>query len=496
MNPATTQSGEVRPTTLRIMGYSLGEAGVAITANALSSFALLFYIQVVGLGATAAGFALSIATLYDAVTDPLMGHISDNTRSRWGRRLPYVAVGGVMTAFFFATLWFLPAGAGFSWPLFAWVIFTNLLLRTALTVFFVPYVALGFELCHHYESRSRLQGMRSVFNMVSNVLFGALAWSIFFSDGQGADGKRLDGTNIAGNYTTMALAFAACCVLLVACCVWSMKSMATDNRSSHPPGNSLPAFWRDFSQVLRDRLGWQVFAFFAVAHFGMLLVSQVQMFTYVNFLQLAAGEKTLIHGAGMVAFALGALLQAWITKRWDKKRAGFTGMVVSSIGAFFLLFIYFGLHLEPRAIVSAWDIEWPVSLLLFGAGQVAWWGGCGIIGPIAMSMMADLSEANYLRTGELKDGSYSAIFSFLQKAAMSGGILVTGWIVTMCGIVPGASEQSPAAAKSMALMTFLPGPVMMFLAFLLLRSYPVDRAFLHRLADQYGRVAKDREGQP
>ena len=87
---------------------------MSITMNGVSNFALLFYTQVLGLGAGYAGLALSVATFWDALVDPVMGHITDNTRSRWGQRMPYILGGGLLLAFSYWLLWTVPGNITFA----------------------------------------------------------------------------------------------------------------------------------------------------------------------------------------------------------------------------------------------------------------------------------------------------------------------------------------------------------------------------------------------
>jgi len=166
----------------QIFGYALGEGAVSITMNGIANFAMLYYTQVLGLSAAYAGLALSVTTLWDAVTDPVMGHVTDNTRSRFGRRQPYLLWGGVALAVSFFLLWALPEKFSTAAAIFWCVLLINLVVRTAVTVFVVPYTALGFEICPDYENRSRLQGVRYFINQVTNLVFGAFAWSLFFRD--------------------------------------------------------------------------------------------------------------------------------------------------------------------------------------------------------------------------------------------------------------------------------------------------------------------------
>jgi len=470
-----------RVSTSRIFGYALGEGATSITVNGISNFAMLYYTQVLGLGAIAAGIALSISLIVDAVTDPIMGHVTDNTRSRYGRRMPYIFWGGIFLALSFLLVWLLPRWIGSPTVVFGCVLVTNLAVRIAMTVFGIPYNALGFEICPSYEDRSRLQGIRMAFNQVVNLLFGALAWSLFFRDGTASDGGRVDGTLVSENYLTMGIVLSAATLVLILLCVAATRFFAKDNRGMHLEGNTFHAFRKDLAGILCDRLAWYVFGFFAVAQLAMLLVSQIQMFTYVFFMKLPADAKTLVHGGGMVAFAVGALIQSWLTRHVDKKTTGYVGMWASFGGGVFLFVIFIGGFLKPDSTLHWAGFAVPLGIITFAIGQALWWGGCGILTPLAMSMVADLSEINFIRTGVLKDGSYGAVFTFILKACMSVGLLMTGWIVEVAGIVSGAAAQTPRAAFNVAIMTFLSGPALVCISYLILRKYPVDRAYLENL---------------
>lgn len=467
----------------RILGYAIGEGATSITIGGISNFALLYYTSVLGLGAGMAGLALSVSVLWDAVTDPLMGHVSDKTRSRWGRRLPYILLGGLLLAPAFFSVWILPTGTWPVWLLFTLAILANLMVRTASTIFSIPYVAMGFELCQGYEDRSRLQGIRNAFFMVVNLVFGGLAWSLFFRDRTGPNGARVDGTAFADNYVTMGAVLSATVVVLVLLCVWLNRDMARDNRGEQLEGNSVSGFWADFTKILSDRLAWFVFAFFAIALFGMLFVSQLQMLVYVFFMEFRPEEKTVVHGGGMVAAGLGCLFQTWLTDRYDKKTAGYIGMTIGFCGGVLLLLVFIMMGLSPRAVWPMAGIDVPVGLSTFALGQWAWWFGASMLGPISMSMVADLSEIRYLRSGTRMDGGYSSVFSFLQKAAMSLGLLLSGWLIATTGIVSGADTQSPEAVRRIAMITFAIGPVLMVLSYFVLRRYPVTRESLRAMEE-------------
>ncbi|MGA8203381.1 MAG: MFS transporter, partial [Woeseiaceae bacterium] len=202
-----------------LWSYATGEGLNSIGTAGIANFALLFYTQVMGMSPELAGLALFLATFWDAVTDPLMGTITDRTNTRFGRRHPYMLIGGIAFSLTFVALWLIPESFQEEKVLFAYLLVVNVLFRTAFTVFIVPYSALGFEMCKSYDDRSRLQGVRYGFYMLVNIVFGGFGWLLFFPDGRAADGTFLDGTKIEANYHSMGIVVGIATLLLALYCV-------------------------------------------------------------------------------------------------------------------------------------------------------------------------------------------------------------------------------------------------------------------------------------
>ena len=467
---------------LDIFKYALGDGAFSITMNGMNNFAMIYLTQILGLGPKWASLAIGVAIFWDAITDPIMGHISDNTRTRWGRRHPYVLVGGLLSAITFILFWTIPQLLGTPGLMFAAALILNLMIRTALTVYMVPYTALGFEICPEYESRARLQGVRFFINQITNFTFGALAWSLFFQERTETNGSMTDGSLIESNYLLMAIVLSFFIIVLVSVCCWGTRRFAVDNRSESVKGNNLIAFWRDFSAIFKDRLAVRVFLFFVVAQMGMMLMGQTQMFAYIFYMKFSAVEKTVVHGGGMLAFAFASLALSKVVARFDKKPTGYIGMTLAMFGGLGLLGIFSGGLMHPQQMPFVlFGKTFSVATLVFALLQMCWWGGCGLVVPLASSMVADVAAIHEQQTGEKKNASYAAVFTFCIKAAGSIGIIICGTIIATAGIVSGAKEQTPEAVRNIALMCFSCGPVVMAIAMLLLRTYPVTRESIHGL---------------
>lgn len=156
--------------------YGTGACSESLVLNSIFGFAMMYYTDALGLSPFLAGIAMFIATFWDAITDPVMGHISDNTRSRYDRRHPYMLVGGLLMIASFFFVWYVPGVfKDKTVSLFLYLVAMNLLVRTGFTIFSIPYTALGFEICTDYNGRTKLQGVRFGMNMAANLCGPALA---------------------------------------------------------------------------------------------------------------------------------------------------------------------------------------------------------------------------------------------------------------------------------------------------------------------------------
>lgn len=465
--------------------YAIGEGSTSIALNGVNNFGMIFYTQILGLSAGYAGLALGISTLWDAIADPLMGHITDNTKSKYGRRHLYIFIGGILLSASFLFLWFVPATFRTSTQLlFCYLLVVNLILKTSLAIFVVPYTALGFEVCTTYDGRSKLQGIRSFFNMAINFIFGAAAWALFFQDGIAKDGSRIDGTQISSNYLTMGATLAITSLILTLLCCHFTKKYIKDSRNMIMEGNSIRYFLHDIWAILKDKYAQKIFIFLAIAQFGMILTAQLQIFAYVDFMQFSSMKKTFVHGSTMIGFALGSISIAALVKHYDKKITSYLGAGIAMLGGIMLFVVFSCGIMNPHMSANSSGLIGWVPAFTFALFQFLFWGGCGILIPLATSMIADISEINKYRTGILKDGSYSAMFAFILKASSSGALFITGFLLSFVGYVPEAQMQTLSVAKNISSVAFLGGPILIFIAILTMINYPITKKFLDKVRDE------------
>jgi GPH family glycoside/pentoside/hexuronide:cation symporter len=472
-----------------MLTYGLGECASSLVMNGVFGFAMLFYTKALGLDPFWAGIAISASVFWEAISEPLMGHISDNTRSRWGRRHPYMIVGGLLMAICSYLIWVVPEVFRSSQLSIFWYLVTiNLILRSGLTMFFIPYMALGFELCSDYLGRSRLQGIRQIFNMVANFGGPALAWSLFFQD---HDGIR--GTTVAANYLHMGTAFAVATAILVLVVVAFTFHLHKDTRqvTKETKAGWIKGFLLDMKQILRDPNPRWVFVFIFVVCAGMVLVSSLQMFVYDDYMQFSACEKSVAHGGTMLSMALGAFFSMGLAKHFDKRGAVLFGGLISIACNLMLALLFVTGLVSPEATGSVAGHTLPVALGLFVPLHAAYWLGNGIMLPIATAMMADVAEIHQMKTGVNKDGSYSSVFSLSMRTAISFSLIVSGYCLDIIGYKVATSgepvTQNPEAIWRLGLVTFVGGAFVCLISLLAIRKYPLTLCRLEeiRIANEF-----------
>ena len=479
MEKERTDNISVGCSTFEMTKYSLGACTESLVLNSFFGFSMLYYTKALGLGPELAGIATFIATLWDAISDPIMGHISDNTRNRFGKRHPYIFVGGILMTLSFFFIWYVPAPFKSNLTILFWyLVVLNLLLRTAYTVFVVPYTALGFEICDDYNGRSKLQGIRMGLNMAANLLGPAMAWVVFFPKNNPGEIKD---TQIAQNYINMGTVFSIVSFIFLFLMLYFMAKYIKDSRQDETCHGNVGAFFKNMKEIILDKYPRWVFIFMFFVLLGIVLVSTLQMFVFDDFMKLDGFQKTLTHGGTMVGMGLGSLSLAFFVRRFDKKGTICIGVALSVFCELLLAGLFLTGFLKPGQELGGF----PIAFAIFAFFHGAYWFGNGILMPTAISMMADVSEIHKMKTGVNKDASYAAMFSLAMKISMSVSALVAGFCLKWTGFESGAEAvQTTESIWRVCALTFVVGPLASLAALILISRYPVNKRFIEDLRIQ------------
>ena len=380
----------------------------------------------IGLGMNPAlvGLLGALPRLTDAFTDPIMGYISDNTRTRWGRRRPYILVGAILAGLIFALLWQLPDGKSESWY-FWYFLVGSLLFFAAYTVFATPWVALGYELTPDYHERTRLMGVQ---NFIGQLAYVIAPWFLLIMQNERWFDDMMDGA--AGLAIIVGVVVAAVGILPALLLRERFKAVAAAEAQAHASGQSrgsgaLIANLRDFFRGFVITLKFKPFVKLCVATFlvfnGFMLVSSFQFYVIIYYVfggdTVAGAEYAGYAGTAqsIATFCVIAFV-TWLGTRIGKKRAFYVAIGVSMLGYALKWVCY-----DPEV---PWLLVLPAPLLAFGLGGLF---------TIMPSMIADVVDLDELQTHERREGMYGSIFWWVVKLGMAAALAAGGFLLNATG---------------------------------------------------------------
>lgn len=461
-----TTTAAKAPTLRTKLAYGLGSAAFGIKDQGFGFFLLIFYSQVIGVDARLVGLALTIALVLDAISDPIVGYWSDNFRSRWGRRHPFMYASALPVAISYFLLWNPPAG----WSdeaLFWYLVVLAVLTRTFITFFETPNAALAPELTRDYDQRSGLQSWRSFFgwtfgNAMTVMMFIALFPAFVTADIPNGQFNR-DAYSV--------YAWIAAGLILFSILVSSFGTHGEAAKLSQPAARkvTLGMVFREIFQTLANRSFLAVFltAMFAFVAAGLGSALSVYFTTY--FWGFRSEQIGLITLAIFFSATLGAVVAPMLSRRLGKKRAAITlgvaGMFISPLGIILRLL---GV-LQPATDGAFWFVflVGQVDVIIVVATQI-----------LIASMISDLVEQSELKTGRRSEGVFFAANTFIQKITSGLGLTVAALVLALANFPAGAAPgQVPDAALIALGWWYL--PVMLVLRLLMIGAislYALDRA--------------------
>jgi Na+/melibiose symporter-like transporter len=438
--------------------YGSGEVTISAKNAALNQFLLFFYADVVHLSPALVSAAIFLGKLWDAVTDPVMGYLSDTTRSRWGRRRPYVAVAALPVGICFSLLFLPPVSSAAA--LFAYLLFAYVFLNTCFTVFATPYIAWGAELAQDYHERTTVVQIRSLFGVLGGAI-GATA-----------------PVAIANRFSEQRWGFAVMAMVLGA--VMASAGLVTAGGVVERPqarigSPSVAHFLRGLRHTFRNRDFRVVFVTFCLMTVAAALGQAVQLIVVKYWLQMYDFFPVI---ALTFALSLAGSFPLWlrVSQRIGKRRAMLGGLLLGCVTPMGWLIVQPG----QRA-----------AMLVFVAAAGAVTGSLTLV----MSMAIDVVDFDEWETGERREGAYFGVWTLGLKAMSALGILLSGALLQLVGYVP----DQPQAPDTVWWLVMIVGPlqaVVHFVGMLMVRRFRFEAADVARVQAELRVRRTRRDGAP
>ena len=401
--------------------YAVGNVPFSIKEAVYANFVIFYYTQVNGLSGSLAGLAMFISLVWDAISDPIVGSWSDNFRSSWGRRHPLLILGAIPSTLLFFAL-FAPLSHLSELGIFTWLLVVSILLRTAMTIYFVPYTAMGAELSTDYDQRTIIAKARITIGWIAGMALPAIAYSFFFKSQDGIDGRLL-----ADNYWNFGILSALIAGLTAAICIIGTRSVIP----KLPLGDVSKIFnWSDPYDDLKT-----------------IMINR-------NF-RISIGSNLAF---GMTTGVYATLSLYLSTFFWELSTAQLAGLVVPTAIATFIAFIALG-NLSSRfdkpALLAFCSIILAINSLWLFAGRlfdllpenndpmlyllIALNTAFGVLMIVSLQILsasfgADILDEIELKTGKRQEGVLFSVGAFLSKSTIGAGALVAGIAIDLIGI--------------------------------------------------------------
>lgn len=380
-----------------------GAHGVKNTANPILNIVL-------GVNPAAIGTLMALSRLWDAITDPLMGSISDNFKSPWGRRRPFILTGALLAALFFVSIWWIPTTLGTTAQI-VWLTATVLLFYTAYTMYSVPFIALGLELEPSYNGKTRLFATRTVFTVATSLI---VSW-VFPLTQTGWFGTPEESVR----WLAMLIALVMITCGLIPALFSRTPTYPTVSKASEATPR-IP---------LREGLGTALknrsFRILMIGVCGSLLGYNLvnALGWYVNIYYVFGGDMkaaSIVGGWSATVYSVAVLVSApaltWLSGRFGKGPTFFGCIMLGAISSALKWWLY-----TP---------EFPYGQLIVQALFAPPTAGIALLG---YAMLADICEEERALSDRRLEATFAAVFGWLQKSCLALGVFGSGWILVFSG---------------------------------------------------------------
>jgi len=430
-----------------VFAYGAPATGAGYMYLLLGLYVMKFSTDVLLIAPAVMGLIFSASRIWDAVSDPLVGYLSDRTRSRFGRRRSWILASVIPIAATFIMVFAPPAGLEGS-ALVAWMAVAIIGFYSVMTLFFVPHLSLGAELSSSYHERSRLFGIRHAFYTFGSILALGCFYLLISAESRGPVAARaaaFDLSLVAALITSGLIIFAG------------LRLKERDDFQGRVNQNPFQAF----GDVWRNPHARLLILVTFIENIGGAAIGVLTL--YIAQYVVGAPEwAPAIILCYMIPSTLSVPMWIPLSRRFGKLKLWIFSMLLTgtSFGAMFAL-----VFMQDPTLKLVY-----ISLMAVFAGLAA---GCG--GTIAPSVQGDVIDYDEFKTGERKEGSYFAAWNFVYKSAMGVMLFLTGFVLEFSGFVPNVEQTMTAKIAMLTLYSLMP-LLCYVVGAVLIRRFSLDEA--------------------
>jgi GPH family glycoside/pentoside/hexuronide:cation symporter len=408
--------------------YAAGDISNSVKTTLSAIFGFYFYATVMGLPASLVGVAGAIGLVWDASIDPYIGHLSDTSRARGGRRHAFMLAGALTMGVCFWASFAPPRGLPTA-ALFAWLLGTGFLVRTATSVFRVPYFALGAELTRDYDERTSVTAFRGFLAVVGALAGGSLSFLVFFPNRTPGVDPKLD---YAG-YPAMGLAFGAVMTATSLIAIGGTWRFRHARPAPDEGGAARRRFFAGFAQCLHRPSFRALFISSSLFFLGISMNAALSILFLTHYARVTdSAALSAFQTAYWTAGLAGVVFWLRLSRSMEKNTLYLVGTVATATAMAAVFALVGEGHLLGTGNVRA---------LLAGHVLVGFFGST--LWFVPATLIADVVDEDELATGRRREGAFFGLYSFGQQLAAGVALLLTGVLVErFAGLLPGQTAPS------------------------------------------------------
>lgn len=445
------------------IGYGTGNLASGVVLQIIATYLVFYSTAILNIPGSIIGAVVSVSVIWDGVTDPLMGHISDQTRFRYfGRRHLYILVGTITIAITNYFLWDISPVLSPVWKITSMLVLL-LLIKTFLTVYTVPYTALGAELSNDYDERSSIQGIRTIFFILGLFSATVMGMFLFFKPTPEFPQGQLNPIayrNIGITASIVALLFGLFCYFTTKKYIPYLPKIHNESGKAELGAKKL---FKDIAAALKNSDYRYVVIGYLFTNIATALIGSIGMhvFTY-TFLFDNVGMSIIfgvLFGTSIISQPIWVKISKWL----DKKPTVIVGLASSMLGGLYFLFLVL---FRDNVIGNVYYFI-PFSVL---AGF-----GMGGLFSIPLSMIADTIDVEELSTGQRSEGIYYGCLTLCYKLSQSIAIFILGIMLDIIQFNSNLTQQPKSTVITLGLILAIGSIISVALAVFYYNKYTLNK---------------------
>ena len=434
------ESGSKLRTITKLL-YGTGDFGYSMNNSIIAALFPIFMMDVVGVTPALAATALFIGRSWDYINDPLVGYLSDRTRTRWGRRRPWLLFGAIPFALTFILLWIKP---GFITTQSGFLIFfaaVYIIYEASATTVYMPYFALTPELTQDYDERTQLTSFRMLFNIIGGLTAYTLPMLVI--------GSMVPEN--ANRVVLMAAIFGLLAAAPFLIVFFSVREKKEYIEQAQPK-------LRDAFKAVKNNKPFFFGAMIYLCTWIVIILVETNLMFYIKYVLKRPGQSSLLMGAIFISAIIALPFWNWISKKGNKRVAYITGVSFWAV---------------MMCVLTVLNTETPIWLLLLMCTLIGF--GLSAAQVLPWAIIPDAIEWDEYQTGERHEGIFYSLITLMGKMANSIAVPLSLLLLEFTGYVSNAAEQPASALLGIKIVI---GPIpaaLLFTGIIFAIFYPLSR---------------------